>query len=149
MDPGLVNSWGQGVWGLHFPVDQALSEALSADYDMVFIPGGKRGIDKLKLTAHTNRFIKGFFENEKPVFVCNTAVMLFEEFSPVAGRQITGPEEIKSRMERSGAIWQEQPVICDTNLVTSDFSSFANAEEAISSMWHAAFNSNNDMKEAA
>lgn len=56
MDNGLVNSWTGDAWGHHFAADCALNMALAADYDMLIIPGGRRSIEKLKLTAHTRRF---------------------------------------------------------------------------------------------
>lgn len=68
-DQGLVNGWeGQG-WGHHFPVDQTLSTALGADFDMLVIPGGTRSMEKLKTTAHTKRFFNSFMNAGKPVAV--------------------------------------------------------------------------------
>jgi protease I len=76
-DQGLVNGWeGQG-WGHHFPVDQVLSTALGADYDMLVVPGGSRSLEKLKTTAHTKRFVNSFINAEKPVaMLCDAVDML-------------------------------------------------------------------------
>ena len=60
MDNGLVNSWNGTGWGLNFAADKMLNEALAADFSMLMVPGGRRSVDKLKLTAHTRRFINGF-----------------------------------------------------------------------------------------
>ncbi|MCB9983201.1 MAG: DJ-1/PfpI family protein [Rhodospirillales bacterium] len=80
MDAGLVNSWDDestpGGWGLNFAADAVLSRALAADYDMLVVPGGVRNIEKLQLTAHTRRFIRGFVEAGKAVVFYNNAVGL-------------------------------------------------------------------------
>jgi len=75
-DQGLVNGWEGKGWGHHFPVDQALSTALGADYDMLVIPGGSRSMEKLKTTAHTKRFVNSFINAEKPVAMMCDAVDL-------------------------------------------------------------------------
>ncbi len=66
-EQGLVNGWTGEGWGHHFAVDATLSTALGADYAMVVLPGGKRSHDKLKLTAHTRRFVSGFVAAHKPI----------------------------------------------------------------------------------
>lgn len=82
-DQGLVSSWNSLGWGLNFAADQGLKTSLAADYSGVFIPGGQRSIDKLQLTAHTRRFVRGFYESNKPVCVMNEGVDLlaFSELS--------------------------------------------------------------------
>lgn len=75
-DQGLVNGWeGQG-WGHHFAVDQVLSTALGADFTMLVVLGGTRSIEKLKMTAHTKRFINSFMTSGKPVAMLDDAVDL-------------------------------------------------------------------------
>jgi protease I len=75
-DQGLVNGWeGQG-WGHHFAVDQVLSTALGADFDMLAVLGGSRSIEKLKTTAHTKRVINSFMTSGKPVVMFEDAVDL-------------------------------------------------------------------------
>lgn len=67
MDQGLVSSLNEHGWGLNFAADQALNQSLAADYSAVIVPGGRRSIEKLQLTAHTRRFLRGFYETGKPV----------------------------------------------------------------------------------
>ena len=71
MDQGLVTSLNDQGWGLNFASDQALNQSLAADYSAVVVPGGKRSVEKLQLTAHTRRFIRGFYDTNKPVCVLN------------------------------------------------------------------------------
>ena len=91
MDHGLVNSWNDLGWGLNFAADQVLSEALAADYDMLLVPGGQRSVEKLKLTAHTRRFIGGFVGMSKPVVFFEEAADLLAFADRAAGIALCGP----------------------------------------------------------
>lgn len=77
-EPGLVNSWTGQAWGHHFAIDAALNNALGADFSMLVIPGGQRSADKLKLTAHTKRFINSFMAAGKPVAVWGNAAQTID-----------------------------------------------------------------------
>src|ERR1700760_1574067 len=75
-ESGLVHSWADDGWGHNYAIDAQLSEALGADYAMLVVPGGNRSMDKLKLTAHTKRFLGSFLAMQKPVALCGDALML-------------------------------------------------------------------------
>lgn len=76
MDQGLVSSLNDQGWGLNFAADHSLNQSLAADYSGIVVPGGKRSVEKLQLTAHTRRFIRGFYETDKPVCLLNDAADL-------------------------------------------------------------------------
>lgn len=118
MDHGLVNSWNDGAWGLNFAADSALSAALAADFSMLLIPGGSRSIEKLKLTAHTRRFIGGFADTGKPVVVCREALDLLIFADKLAGRTVSGLETLKDAAVQAGATWADAPFTIDNNLMT-------------------------------
>ncbi len=118
MDQGLVNSWNENGWGLNFAADQMLSAALGADYSMLVIPGGQRSIDKLKLTAHTRRFIGSFLDSRKPVVAFGQALDLVIFSQRVSGRTVAGPETLKEEAEKAGAAWADDTMAIDGNLMT-------------------------------
>ncbi len=118
LDHGVVNSWRGQSWGHHFAVDSPLSSALAADYSMLVLPGGRRSIDKLKLTAHTRRFIGGFMAASKPVAVCGRALQLMIFADQVKGMTVSGPEDIREDAVRAGAQWSEEISIVHKNLLT-------------------------------
>ena len=119
MDHGLVNSWNGSGWGLHFAADRVLNTALGADYSVLIIPGGQRSIDKLKLTAHTPRFIKSFFDTRKPVVACDEALeLLLMTGDVVKGRTVSGPEKLRQEAQEAGAVWSEALFEIDENLMT-------------------------------
>lgn len=118
MDQGLVNSWNESGWGLNFAADQVLSEALAADYDMLIVPGGQRSVDKLKLTAHTRRFIGGFADAGKPFALFEEALSLLTFAGRANGYTVTGSEQVRAEAEAAGAFWSNDEVVISRNLIT-------------------------------
>lgn len=135
MDQGLVNSWNGSSWGLNFAADFALNQSLAADYSLLVIPGGQRGIDKLKLTAHTKRFINGFLACGKPVVALNEALDILLHSEVLDNQDVTGSQEVQASVENSGLKYVDQNVVVDANLLTGRLSeeSQQNVVEAISS----------------
>ena len=117
-DQGLVNGWEGAGWGHHFAVDQQLSTALGADFDGLIVPGGQRGLDKLKTTAHTRRFVNSFLTAQKPVVLFNDAIDLLGYAQQLSGRVVAGPEAMKDDVVAGGANWAEQSPVIDNNLYT-------------------------------
>jgi len=125
-DQGLVNGWEGAGWGHHFAVDQQLSTALGADFDILVVPGGQRSMDKLKTTAHTRRFVNSFVSAGKPVVLFNEAIDLLVYAEQISGRTVSGPEAMKDAVVQAGAVWAEQSPVIDGSLYTG---SVANEEE--------------------
>ncbi len=120
MDQGLVNGWSdnENAWGHHFAVDSTLSTALAVDYAMLVVPGGRRSLEKLKLTAHTKRFIGGFMDTGKPVAAFNDALEILAYTDKIQGRLVAGPESLKDFALQAGAQWAETPYALDRNLLS-------------------------------
>lgn len=117
-DQGLVNGWdGQG-WGHNYAVDTQLNTALGVDYDALIIPGGQRSLDKLKMTAHTRRFIGSFMGAMKPVAVMGDALDIVAHVDQLAGVTVCGPDSCRETAERAGAVWNEASKIMDGALLT-------------------------------
>lgn len=117
-DQGLVNGWTGDAWGHHYAVDTTLGSALGADYTMLVIPGGTRSIAKLKLTAHTKRFIGSFMATGKPVAVFSDALDIMVFTDNVRGRTVTGPGDFRDLAVQAGAEWSDKKPCIDGNLVT-------------------------------
>ncbi len=117
-DNGLVNGWSGAAWGHHYAVDATLSTALGADYDALVIPGGQRSLDKLKLTAHTKRFISSFLNAQKPVATFGDALHLIVFTDNIKDRAVAGPVTLKDVATQAGGQWQDAPVYADGPLLT-------------------------------
>ncbi|MCD8570795.1 MAG: DJ-1/PfpI family protein [Alphaproteobacteria bacterium] len=118
MDHGLVNSWTGTAWGHHFAADCVLSTALAADFSMLLIPGGRRSVEKLKLTAHTQRFINGFLNAGKPLALMGDAVELLFANETARGRRVCGPDHAEQSAHAAGLVWENQALLADENLLT-------------------------------
>ncbi|MFA5591921.1 MAG: DJ-1/PfpI family protein [Micavibrio sp.] len=119
-DSGLVNGWDGKSWGHNFAVDVQLNTALGIDYDAVIIPGGQRSHDKLKMTAHSRRFIGSFIASMKPVVCMGDAVQLLAHADHVAGKTVGGPDEKRAIAETAGANWSDAPCVRDGMILTGD-----------------------------
>jgi protease I len=128
MEQGLVNSWNGEGWGLNFPADQTLSTALGADFSMLVIPGGQRSVDKLKLTAHTRRFVGSFMDAGKPIVAFDEALDLVIFSERMANRTATGPAPMKGAVEKAGAVWVDDSFAIDGNLMTGGAASGVHAD---------------------
>lgn len=118
-DSGLVNGWDGKGWGHNFAIDAQLNTALGIDYDALIIPGGQRSLDKLKLTAHSRRFIGSFLAALKPVACMGDAVQLLAHTDHLSGKTVSGPESKKAIAETAGATWTEN-MAQDGLLLTGD-----------------------------
>lgn len=146
---GLVNGWEGSAWGHNYAVDAQLNTALGVDYEALIIPGGKRSHDKLKMTAHTRRFIGSFMAGSKPVALMDDAIMLAAEAEQLDGKTVSGPDESREIATQMGATWSEEPMIIDGTLLTGqcDATNQANYLAMMGAMFVEM--SNVDMDEAA
>jgi protease I len=115
---GLVSSWDGQSWGHHFAIDTPLANALGADYDALVIPAGQRSLDKLKLTAHTKRFISSFMQSNKPVIAMGNALHMIIFTDHVKNRTVSGPEELEDLIIQAGGVFSSDSYYLDNNLFT-------------------------------
>lgn len=90
MENGLANGWHENGWGHYFPVDKALSTALAADFDALFVPAGGRHIERLSGQAHAARFLRGFVDGEKPMVLSGEAARLLIVAERADSRTVVG-----------------------------------------------------------
>ena len=114
---GVVNGWHEAAWGHYFPVDQALSSALAADFDALLMPGGVRGIDKLAQNAHTIRFVRGFVDGSKPVALFGEAVGLLAAAERAKGVAVCAQAD-GTALAGAGATVGEDPIAVDGAILT-------------------------------
>jgi len=115
---GLVNGWDGKGWGHNFAVDASLNTALGVDYDSLLIPGGQRSLEKLKLTAHSKRFIGSFVGAMKPVVVMGDALELLIQSDLINGYTVTGSENLEAQAIQRGAEWDKGPVCSHQSVMT-------------------------------
>lgn len=108
-ESGLVNSWNGATngWGLYFPVDQQIGQTLGADFDVLIVPSGARGILKLSGNPHAERIVGGFVAAGKPMALMGDAVELLAKTNLAQGLEVAGPEKSREALTAAGAVWQE------------------------------------------
>lgn len=119
-DQGLVNGWHGVAWGHYFPVDVAISEALAADFDALLVPGGNRGLEKLRENPHAKRLIKGFVDGGKPVAALSHAAILLASGERAQGRTVARVNDtVDALLGAAGATHQDEALVIDRTLLTS------------------------------
>jgi protease I len=102
-----------------FPVDRSVSEASPDEYDALVLPGGVANPDNVRADPNAVQFIRGFFEQGKPVgAICHAPWMLVEA-DVVKGRKLTSYPSIQTDIRNAGGEWVNEEVVTDQGLVTS------------------------------
>jgi protease I len=98
--------------------DLAAAAADVADFDAVIIPGGYSP-DKMRRDKAMVGFVRGMDEAGKPVAaICHAGWMLVSA-KIVKGRRATCFYSVRDDLEAAGALWSDEAVVVDGNLVTS------------------------------
>ncbi len=112
-EPGLVNSWNNNAWGLYFPVDIQINQALGADFDLLVIPGGSRSIAKLAANPHAERIVGSFVAARKPACVMDEAVQLLNGHDCANVPLLSGEakEDVLGFVQKMVAHFAAQPAV--------------------------------------
>src|SRR3954465_13649078 len=110
--------------------DLLLKDAKSADFTGLLVPGGFMP-DKLRRDAKILSLTREFFEQGKLVaFICHGGWIPISA-KILKGKRVTGSLGIKDDLENAGAIWVNDAVVVDGNLISSraprDLTPFAKA----------------------
>jgi protease I len=102
-----------------FEVDAVVADADAADYDGLVLPGGVANPDTLRMNRPAVEFVRGFFEQSKPVAaICHGPWTLIEA-NVVRGRTVTSWPSLKTDIKNAGGHWVDEEVHVDQGLVTS------------------------------
>jgi protease I len=119
MKDDRVRGWNFTEWGDELPVDIALDKASADDFDALLLPGGVINPDKLRMIPSAVAFVKSFFDAGKPVAsICHGPWTIIEA-GAADGRRIAAWPSLKTDLRNAGAEWADEPVVLDSNLVTS------------------------------
>jgi len=119
LEKGEVEMWQHFDKGDKITADRAVSDAKASDYDALVLPGGVANPDQLRLDQDAVRFVRDFFEQDKPVGVICHGSWMLAEAGVAKGRTVTSWPSIRSDLENAGAKWVDQEVVVDNGLVTS------------------------------
>lgn len=116
---GEITAWNHGNWSKKIKVDYTLNDVDDDDYGMLVLPGGVINPDKLRRDKDAVKFVRSFFDKDKPVAaICHGPQMLIEA-EVVSNRKMTSFFSIKKDLKNAGANWVDEAVVEDGNLITS------------------------------
>src|ERR687896_1425398 len=105
--------------GETFNVEKTFSDVSPGDYDALIVPGGTVGSDNLRGSEEAVSFVRGFFEQEKPVGVICHGPWTLVEADVVRGRTLTSYPSLQTDIRNAGGEWVDEEVVTDQGLVTS------------------------------
>jgi len=115
----LANGWHGDAWGHYFPVDAQIATMLSADYDMLFVPGGARSLTKLSQTPHTKRIVSAFVDDQKPVALVGHGVEVLVIADRAEGMTVSGAPESQTALIAANAKWSNETISLSGNVLTA------------------------------
>ena len=107
-----------GKHGLMRDVDLSIDEVDTKRYDLLILPGGKAPAT-LRQDPRVLKIVKYFFEHDKPVAAICHGPQILISAAVLKGKEVTGYKSIKDELVKAGAIYRDQEVVVDKNLITS------------------------------
>jgi protease I len=97
----------------------AASDADASEFDGLVLPGGVANPDFLRADEDAVKFVRGFFEQHKPVGAICHGPWTLVEAGVVRGRTLTSWPSLQTDLRNAGATWVDEEVHVDSGLVTS------------------------------
>ena len=107
-----------GKYGVPAEADFAYGDIEEEDYDAILVPGGWAP-DKIRRFPEVISLIQSMDENDKLIGqICHAGWVLISA-KILQDKKVTSTPGIKDDMENAGAIWYDEAVVVDGNLVSS------------------------------
>ncbi len=108
----------KGKYGVPAKADLSFEELDPEEYDGLLIPGGWAP-DKLRRDPRVLRTVRSLHAAGKPIGqICHAGWVLISA-QILKGKRVTSTPGIRDDMENAGALWVDEPVVIDGNLVSS------------------------------
>jgi protease I len=108
----------RGVHGYPAKPDLLIPDSNSSQYQGLLLAGGFMP-DRLRRLPRVLSLTREFYEQGKPVaFICHGGWIPISA-RILRGKRATGTVGIKDDLENAGAIWVDEPVVLDGNLISS------------------------------
>lgn len=119
LEKGDVEMWKHFDKGDTIEATVGVSDADASDYDGLVLPGGVANPDQLRINEHAVKFVRSFFEQDKPVGVICHGPWTLIEAGVVDGRTLTSWPSLRTDLRNAGAEWVDEEVHVDNGLVSS------------------------------
>lgn len=118
-EKGEIIGWHHKDWSDSVFIEKTFDDAVTTDYDGIFLPGGVLNADSLRMDKKAVEFVRQMILSGKPMAaICHGAWTLIET-GLVKGRRMTSWPSLKTDLENAGAKWVDEEVVTDKGWVTS------------------------------
>ena len=119
LEGGSIRSFDHLDPSEEFTVDLAVADTDAGDFAGLVLPGGVANPDFLRIDEDVRRFVRGFFEEKKPVAaICHGPWTLIDA-GVAEGRTLTSWPTLRTDLTNAGATWVDVEVHVDNGLVSS------------------------------
>jgi protease I len=119
INSGEIQAFNHLDPGDKIKVDVTAGSADAAEFDALVLPGGVANPDMLRGDQDAVRFVKAFFDQDKPVGVICHGPWTLVEAGVVRGRTLTSWPTLQTDLRNAGAEWVDEEVHVDGRLVSS------------------------------
>jgi protease I len=98
--------------------EELVADCTAEDFDALLIPGGQSP-DHIRMNKEVQRFVREFDITKKPIFAICHGPQILISAQLVRGRQLTGFHSISDDIRNAGGLFRDQPVVTDSNWLTS------------------------------
>jgi protease I len=116
---GTIQGYRAEAKGDFVKVDMAIGDATSGEFDALLLPGGILNGDRMRLDPVVTTFVRSFAMSGKPIAAICHGIWLLVENGGVRGRKVTSCPSLRTDLKNAGAMWVDEKVVEDRNLVTS------------------------------
>lgn len=108
----------RGKYGVPAVAEISFKDAGAKEYDAVLVPGGWAP-DKLRRFPEVLDLVRSLNEDGKIIGeICHAGWVLISA-GILEGRKVTSTPGIKDDMVNAGAVWLDEPVVVDRNIISS------------------------------
>jgi protease I len=115
--PGGQNMIGK--YGVPARATMSTDNLKASDFDCVILPGGFESPDRLRIRPEVLRFVREMTEAGKLVAAICHGPWILISAGVVKGRKVTGYMSIADDLKNAGALYQEQDLVIDSNLISA------------------------------
>ncbi|MDD2855562.1 MAG: DJ-1/PfpI family protein [Desulfuromonadaceae bacterium] len=114
---GLINVSVTGAHDITVHADTTIDMVNAADFDMIILPGGQPGTDNLNSDARVHALLHEFNAKQKTIAAICASPIVLAAAGLLTDRTATCYPTYSTRL--TGAVYEDKPVVCDGNIITS------------------------------
>src|ERR1700751_6030417 len=116
LEKGEIEMWKHFDKGDKIEADKAVADANASDYDGLVLPGGVANPDQLPANKDPVKFVRDFFEQDKPAGVICHGPWMLVETGVAKGRTVTSWPSLQTDLRNAGAEWVDKEVVVDNGV---------------------------------